>query len=92
MGRGCRRPEQKALDFLGRGRFAEKISLPIVAAFTLKEIPLGGSFYALGDDPQTQVFGKSNDGARDGDVVRIAGNLGAECTIDLQSMDREILR
>src|SRR3984885_10700738 len=71
---------------------AEQTSLGVVAGGLAQEFELLARLDSLGDDLEIEALAHVDDGADDGRVVRVHGDVANEGLIDFQSADRELLQ
>jgi hypothetical protein len=86
------RPGQPAQHALGIDRPAVVVALDLVAAEFLKEVRLLPGLDALGDHLQPEAPGQGQDGPGDGNILRVAGQILDEATVDLQGIDGQALQ
>src|SRR5262245_32363275 len=87
-----RRPPQHHVRYLGRGRSAEEIALPLVAAEVTQLLELLGRLDALGHRLEPQRAAQTDDGADDGGVPAVLRQTGHEGAVHLQHVDGEPLQ
>lgn len=70
-------------------RCAEKVTLRLVAALQAQPGQLAGGLHPFGNGAQPQVAGQADDGADDGFVFGVGGDVAHKTLVDLQLADLE---
>ena len=88
---GCGYAELQQLSKLGGGHGAtEEVTLTFGTAVGLKESELFLRFDALGDDALIEVLAHVNDGADDGRIAVVAGDLMYKGLVNLEGVDGKL--
>src|SRR5437764_1075043 len=84
--------EQVRLEALRRQRRAEEEALDAIAALLLQELQLLLGLHPLGDDFEVEAVGHGDDGADDGGVAAVGGDVADERLVELERVDGETLQ
>ncbi len=78
------------LQFRGGHRRAEQSALHQSAIMIEQKIQLSLIFHAFGDHFQIQAAGEGDDGAGDGGILGVVGDVAQKTAVDFEAADGEL--
>ena len=82
---------KQVIGFAMGDRRAEQVTLYLIALLGIQQIQLLRCLNTFRDDLEPHVVGHCDDGADDGRIILIRGDIADKGTVDLDGVDREAL-